>query len=86
MDQLERSGVVAGEIRAMTDAQHGSLLQLVVEQAHDATLAVFVERGCRLVEKDPTRFVQEQPRALEFCTLSIPAISFEFASCSGLSI
>ena len=60
MNELKRSGVVDGKIRTVTNAQYGRLLQLIVEQAHDAALAVFVERGCRFVEKDPSRFVQEE--------------------------
>lgn len=62
MDQLERPGVIDGEIRAVTDAQHGRALQFVVEQSHDMALALLVERGRRFVEKDPARFVQEEPR------------------------
>jgi len=31
MNKLKRSGVVHGKIRAMTDAQHGGLLQLMIE-------------------------------------------------------
>jgi hypothetical protein len=62
MHELERPGVVGGNIRTVTDAQHGRRLQLTVEQAHHVALAVFVERGCRLIEKDPARFVQEEPR------------------------
>ena len=45
MNELKRSGVVDGKIRAVTNAQYGRLLQLIIEQAHDAALAVFVERG-----------------------------------------
>ena len=59
MNELKRSRVVDGKIRTMTNAQYGRLLQFIIEQAHDAALAVFVERGRRFVEKDPTRFVQE---------------------------
>ena len=62
MDKLKRPGVVGGKIRTVADAQYGRIFQFVVEQAHDAALAVFVERGRRFVEKDPAGFVQEQPR------------------------
>ena len=61
MDELKRSRVVGGKIRTVTNAQHGRILQLTVEQAHDVALAVFVERGCGFVEKDPARFVQKEP-------------------------
>src|SRR5450631_1487648 len=39
MNELRRSGVVDGKIRTVTNAQYGRLLQLIVEQAHDAALA-----------------------------------------------
>ena len=61
MDELKRPGVIGGKIRTMTNTQHGRVLQLIVEQAHDVALAIFVERGCRFVEKDPARF--PAPRA-----------------------
>ena len=70
MDQLKRPGVVGGKIRTVTNAQDGRILQLAVEQAHDMALAVFVERGCRFVEKDPARFVQEEPRKSEALLLA----------------
>ena len=70
MDELKRPGVVGSKIRTVTNAQHGRILQLTVEQAHDVTLAVFVERGCRFVEKDPSRFVQEDPREGEALLLA----------------
>ena len=47
MNELKRPGVVGGEIRTVTNAQHGRILQLTVEQAHDTALAVFAERGYR---------------------------------------
>ena len=56
MNELKRSGVVDGKIRTVTNAQYGRLLQLIVEQAHDAALAVFVERGGGFIEKDQSRF------------------------------
>ena len=79
MDELKRPGVVGGKIRTVTNAQHGRILQFTVEQAHDVALAVFVERGCGFVEKDPARFVQEEPRegeALLFAErkLVVPAL------------
>jgi DNA mismatch repair protein MutH len=61
MDELKRPCVVGGKIRAVTDAQHGRILQLVIEQAHDMALTVLVERSCRFVEKDPAGFVQQEP-------------------------
>src|SRR5665213_3189695 len=61
MDELKRPGVVGGEIRTVTNAQYGGFLQFTIEQAHDVALAVFIERGCRFIEKDPAGFVQEQP-------------------------
>jgi len=70
MNELKRPRVVGGKIRTVTNAQHGRILQLSVEQAHDAALAVFVERGCRFVEKDPSRFVQEDPREGEALLLA----------------
>ena len=57
--------MVDGQIRAVTNAQHGGLLQLVVEQSHDAVLAVLVERRCRFVQKDPSRLVQKKARKSE---------------------
>ena len=54
----------------MADAQHGGILQLGVEQAHDVALAVFVERGGRFVEKDPTWLVQEEAREGEALLLA----------------
>ena len=65
MNKLKRSGVVNGKVRPVTDAQHGGLLQLIIEQSHDAALAVFVERGRRFVQKDPCRLVQEKARKSE---------------------
>jgi hypothetical protein len=62
MNKLKRSGVIGGKIRTVTNAQHGRILQLTVEQAHDMALAVFVDRGCGFVEKDPAMLVQEEPR------------------------
>ena len=35
MSELKRSRVVDGKIRAVTNAQYGRLLQLIIEQAHD---------------------------------------------------
>src|ERR1035437_1322667 len=70
MDELKRPRVVGGKIRTVTNAQHGRILQLTVEQAHDMALAVFVERGCRFVEKDPAWFVQEEPREREALLLA----------------
>ena len=52
MNELKRPGVVGGEIRTMTNAQHGRTLQLTVEQAHDAALAAAVRRlvaDCRIM-------------------------------------
>jgi rare lipoprotein A (RlpA)-like double-psi beta-barrel protein len=51
MNELKRSRVVGSKIRTVTNAQHGRTLQFAVEQAHDAALAVFVERGCGFVER-----------------------------------
>ena len=62
MNELKRSRVVDGKIRTVTNAQYGRLLQLIIEQAHNAALAVFVERGCRFVEKNPPWFVQQEAR------------------------
>ncbi len=59
-NKLKRSSVVDGKIRTVTNAQYGRLLQLIIEQAHDAALAVFVERGRGFIEKDPSRFVQQE--------------------------
>jgi hypothetical protein len=70
MDELKRPGVVGGEIRAVTNAQHGRILQLTVERAHDTALAVFVERRCGFVEKDPAWFVQEESREGEALLLA----------------
>ena len=70
MDELKRSGVVGRKIRTVTNAHHGRILQLGIEQAHDMALAVFVERRCRFVEKDPARFVQEEPRKSEALLLA----------------
>src|SRR5450755_1642325 len=98
MNELKRSGVVDGKIRTVTNAQNRRLLQLIVEQAHDAALAVFVERGGRFVEKDPSRFVQQEARegeALLFAERQflVPALSpvklgdetAEIASLQGFS-
>jgi hypothetical protein len=38
MDELKRPGVVGSKIRTVTYAQHGRILQLTVEQAHDMAL------------------------------------------------
>jgi hypothetical protein len=38
---------------------------------HSSLLAVFVERGCRFIEKDPFRFVQEEPREGEALLLAL---------------
>jgi hypothetical protein len=54
----------------VTNAQHGRILQLTVEQSHDVALAVFVERGCRFVQEDPAWFVQEEPRKGEALLLA----------------
>ena len=70
MDKLKRPGVVGRKIGTVTYAQHGRILQLAVEQGHEVVLAVFVERGCRFVEKDPARFVQEEPRKGEALLLA----------------
>ena len=70
MNKLKRSRVVDGKIRPVTNAQHGGLLQLIIEQSHDAALAVFVERGRGFVEKHPSGFVQEEPREGEALLLA----------------
>src|ERR1035437_7248828 len=70
MNELQRSRVVGGKIRTVTNAQHGRVLQLTVEQAHDVALAVFVERGRAFVEKHPAGFVQEEPREGETLLLA----------------
>lgn len=62
MDKLKRPGVIGDKIRTVTNAQHRCIPQLIIEQRHDVALAVFVERRCRFVQKDPARFVQEEPR------------------------
>ena len=59
MDELKGSRVIHGKIRAMANTQDGGLLQFIIEQAHDAALAVFVKCCGRLVEKYPSRFVQQ---------------------------
>ena len=61
MDELKRP---CGKRQdpAVTDSQHGRILQFIVEQTHHMSLAVFVKRGRRFVEKDPARFVQQKPR------------------------
>nr|WP_316165114.1 MULTISPECIES: hypothetical protein [unclassified Bradyrhizobium] len=70
MNELKRSGVIDGKVRPVTNAQHRGLLQLVIEQSHDAALAVFVERGCCFVEKDPSRLVQQKARKREALLLA----------------
>jgi hypothetical protein len=70
--------VVDRQIGAMSDAQNRDALQFIVEQPHDPTLAFFIERGRRLVQKDPTRLVQQEAsecEALLFATreLLVPA-------------
>src|SRR5450759_1997250 len=70
MDERKHPGVVGGEIRTVANAHHGRILQLFVEQVHDVALAVFVERGCGFVEKDPARFMQEEPREGEALLLA----------------
>src|SRR5665647_1156557 len=98
MNELKRPRVVGGKIRTVTNAQHGRILELTVEQAHDSALAVFVERGCGFVEKDPARFVQEEPREGEALLLAerkliVPALNpvelgdeiAEIAALEGLS-
>src|SRR6185437_15799774 len=90
--------MVGGKIRTVTNAQHGRILQLAVEDAHDAALAVFVERGCRFVEKDPARFVQQEAREGEALLLTerkliVPALHLvelgyeiaEIAALEGMS-
>lgn len=70
MNELKRSRVVGGKIRTMANAQYGRLLQLIIEQAHDMSLAVFVERGSGFVQKNPARFVQDEPREGEALLLA----------------
>ena len=65
MDKLKRPGVIGGKIRTVTNAQDGRVVQFFLEQSHYAELTVFVEHGCCFVEKDPARFVQEEPRKSE---------------------
>ena len=62
MEQLQRPGVIDGEVRSVADAQDGRVLQLGVEQPHDMALAVLIKCGRRLVEKYPAGLVQEEPR------------------------
>ena len=98
MDELKRPGVVGGKIRTVTDAQHGRILQLTVEQAHDVALAVSIERGRGFVEKHPAWFVQEEPREGQALLLAerklvVPALHLvelgdemaEIAAIEGLS-
>src|SRR5450631_688501 len=81
VNKLKRPGVVGREIRTVTNAQHRRILQFTVEQAHDVTLAVFVERGRRFVEKNPARFVQKEAHEGEALLLAerkliVPALHF----------
>ena len=59
MYELKGSRVVDGQIRAVTNAQNGGLPQFIIEQAHDAALAVFVKCCGRLIEKNPSWFVKQ---------------------------
>ena len=77
MNELKRSRVVDGKIRTITNAQYGRLLQFIIEQAHDAALAVFVERGRRFVEKDQPGLCRRRANARRSCSpskLLVPAL------------
>jgi hypothetical protein len=89
---MKRSRVAGSKVRTVANAQHGRTLQFTIEQAHDAALGVFVERGCGFVGKNPAGLIQRRDHTtpwaccskVQFSTFPREGFdSFRSASTSG---
>ena len=67
---LHQPVVQGHELRAMADVQHRRLRCLGPQAVQETFLPLLVERGCRFVEQDAARPVQEDTRELEALLLA----------------